>query len=453
MIVGPSNTFNLLDWLYSDHEVSTILSFESTFRTWIRVEISLAETQFDLGRINLECMSAIRELQNMPLPEPDEFLAATRNVGYPIFELVALMNQRLPIEHRGVLHLGATTQDIMDSALAIQIKAVGEILLRKVTIVGDGLAKLVEEHDRTVMPGRTHAQHATPTTFGLKCAVYLAEVSRHARRLKFALDGCAKVSLFGAAGTSAALGVNAAEIRRSLARKLDLQDAPVPWHVSRDSILEFVFSCSMICTTLVRLAREIVELSRTEIAEVSEAEGWHRGASSTMPQKRNPITSEAVIGMGLFTVGMASIMSRAAESQHERAAGEWQLEWKVLPEVMSAAASTLSLASALVHQIYIDSNRMLANLSADQGLILAEAYMIELAKTLGREHSHDLVYEASGNARSLEISLHDALFRLYPDIALLVTPWPLTVADYIGNASEICDEQISEWKVIVKGLR
>jgi len=444
---GPSSIFNLLDWLYLDEDVANLLSFEATFRSWVEVEIALAESQFEQGLIGADAMDAIRKLSAMPLPDSTEFLLAARNVGYPIIELVAEINRQLPAQFRGLLHLGATTQDILDSGLALQIGAVGALLTARVVRIGDGLAGLVHAHAETLMPGRTHAQQATPTTFGLKCAVYLGEFTRHTRRLKAALHESTSVSLFGAAGTSSALGDHAVEIRKSVAAKLGLRDVVTPWHVSRDSLLELASSCSMICTTLVRFAREIIDLSRTEIAEVSESEGWHRGASSTMPQKRNPITSEAIIGMGLTGIGAAIQMSRAAEAQHERAAGEWQLEWKALPEALAATVSTLALGEALIGGLSIDAARMLTNLQADHDLILSEAYMIELAKTMGREQAHDLVYRAAHDARVRGVRLHEALLLGNPDIAGLVGKWPLTVADCIGQAPAICSSQVSEWQI------
>lgn len=446
MALGPSSTFNLLDWLYLDQDVASLLSFEATFRSWVQVEIALAETQFELEQISGDAIEAIRKLALMPLPDPAEFLFAARNVGYPIIELVAVMNRRLPVEHRGILHLGATTQDIMDSGLAIQIRAVGELLKARIVNIGDGLAGLAIKHAQTLMPGRTHAQHATPTTFGLKCSVYLGEITRHTRRIQDALDESTCVSLFGAAGTAAALGEQAAEIRKSVAVKLGLRDVSAPRHVSRDSFLELAFGCSMVCTTLVRFAREIVDLSRTEIAEVTESEGWHRGASSTMPQKRNPITSEAIIGMGLAGIGAATQMSRAAEAQHERAAGEWHLEWKALPETLSATASALALADALIDGLCVDPERMMTNLQADHDLILSEAYMIELAKTLGREEAHDLIYRAAREARVQGIKLHEALLLGNPDVASLMKKWPLAVTDYLGQAPAICREQLANWQ-------
>ena len=447
MAPGPSSTFNLLDWLYLDKDVASLLSFESTFFSWVQVEIALAETRFEMDQIGGDAIEAIRKLAHMALPEPADFLAASRNVGYPIIELVNVMNRNLAIEHRGFLHLGATTQDIMDSGLAIQIRSVGELLKDRIVNVGDGLAGLVTKYAQTLMPGRTHAQHATPTTFGLKCAVYLGEFTRHTRRVQAALLESTCVSLFGAAGTAAALGDQAADIRKSVAAKLGLRDVSAPRHVSRDSVLELALSCSMVCTTLVRFAREIVDLSRTEIAEVGESEGWHRGASSTMPQKHNPITSEAIIGMGLAGVGAAAQMSRAAEAQHERAAGEWHLEWKAFPETLSSTASALALADALIDGLCVDPDRMMSNLQADHDLILSEAYMVELAKTLGREGAHDLMYRAAGEARAHGIKLHEALLVVFPDVASLMTKWPLEVTDCLGQAPEICREELANWQV------
>jgi len=218
------HTSNLLDWLYRDNEAEKIFSIESTFHTWVEVEIALAEAHFEKGIITRESLAAIKELNNLILPDLASFQASTRNVGYPIIGLLNYLNDQLPQEHRGVLHVGATTQDIMDTALVLQVSLASRRVLALVEIIGDALAELVKDHAATLMPGRTHAQQAVPTTFGLKCAVYLAEISRHRIRLERASREAACVSLYGASGTSAAMGIYELEIRKIVSQKLGLSN-------------------------------------------------------------------------------------------------------------------------------------------------------------------------------------------------------------------------------------
>jgi len=440
------HTSNLLDWLYRDNEAEKIFSIESTFHTWVEVEIALAEAHFEKGIITRESLAAIKELNNLILPDLASFQASTRNVGYPIIGLLNYLNDQLPQEHRGVLHVGATTQDIMDTALVLQVSLASRRVLALVEIIGDALAELVKDHAVTLMPGRTHAQQAVPTTFGLKCAVYLAEISRHRIRLERASREAACVSLYGASGTSAAMGIYELEIRKIVSQKLGLSNEFIPWHVSRDRFIDLTSQCANLCVTLVRLSREIIDLSRSEIDEVFEPGGDYKGASSTMPQKRNPVISEAIIGLGLEAIGQAQMMFRAGEVGHERAAGEWQLEWKALPEVLIDSAATARLAGELLQGLGVNVERMKANVEINNGAIMAEAYMIELAKVIGRERAHELVYEASKASAARGVPLHESLLTLDPSVKGHFAHWPMDPSLYLGNAEAVCAHALQQWK-------
>jgi 3-carboxy-cis,cis-muconate cycloisomerase len=244
------------------------------------------------------------------------------------------------------------------------------------------------------------------------------------------------LSLYGAGGTSAALGPAAAQVRRAMAAELELQVDDVPWHVARDRLVEFGAALALAAGTAGRIARELVDLSRTEIAEVREADGHHRGASSTMPQKANPISSEAILGFSTFAATLLPALYRALEAGHERAAGEWQIEWLVVPELACAAASAVALAAETVRELRVFGEVMRANLEADGGLVLAEAYMMRLAPALGREHAHDVVYEAARATRQNGSRLEDAL----PQLEGAIRP-----EDYVGEAERICATALQQW--------
>ncbi|HUZ39454.1 MAG TPA: adenylosuccinate lyase family protein [Streptosporangiaceae bacterium] len=422
-----------------------MLDFDGTFAAWIAVELALAESQAELGLLDDAVIEEIRQLRDQRPADLEKFRQSAMNVGYPIVGLVELLNEDLPPSARGYLHLGATTQDIMDSAAALQVRDAGRILCEQLTGYGDLLADLTQRHAATPMAGRTHAHHAVPTTFGLKCAVYLGEATRNLERMRAAIDRAAIVSLFGAAGTSAALGPHAAELRVCVAARLGLGTADLPWHVSRDRFAEVAFSCALTCASLARLAREVIDLSRTEIGEVSESDGWHRGASSTMPQKRNPVSCEAVLGMALAAQGSAALMMRAMEAGHERAAGEWQLEWKALPETLRGTSSALVLAIGLLHGLAVHPDTMLRNLSLDHGLVMAEAYMLGLARTVGREAAHDLLYRAARVAREEDVALPEALLQIEPAAASTFPQWPVEVTSYLGEARPACQAAVAAW--------
>ena len=437
--------FNLLDWLYTDDACAALLDFDATFSAWVAVELALAESQFELGLLGEKTIKEIRQLGDFRPDDLDRFRAVARNVGFPIHGLVQLLNDALPVAVRGHLHLGATTQDIMDTAMALQVRAVAQLLEQRLISYGDRLAELASRHAATPMACRTHAQHAVPITFGLKCAVYLGDATRNLERLRSARDQAAQVSLFGAAGTSAAMGADARELRARVAARLGLAAVHLPWHVSRDRFTELAFCCSLLSASLARLAREVVDLSRTEIGEVSEADGWQRGASSTMPQKRNSITSEALLGMALAAQGAAAGMVRAMEAGHERAAGEWHLEWKALPETLRSTSSALALADALLGGLVVNTRVMARNLSLDHGLVMAEAYMLGLARIMGREAAHDVVYRAARDAREHHIPLPEALTLISPSVSSAFATWPLDVSGYLGEAERTSREAVAAW--------
>ncbi|WP_329261178.1 adenylosuccinate lyase family protein [Actinoallomurus sp. NBC_01490] len=442
-----TQTFKLLPELFGDGGMADVFSAESTVSAWLRVEAALARAQADAGVLtesDAEAIAGACVLTNIDL---ERLWREAVNVGYPILPLVRMIAAALPEGPNGRVHYGATTQDIMDSALSLQM---GEALDRLLVLLGefgDALSRLVEEHAGTVIAARTHAQQAVPTTFGAKIAVLLAEVTRQRERLRAAARTVRIVSLFGAGGTSAALGAQAATVRKGMALRLGLRTTDVPWHVARDGVVEFGVACAGVTATAARFAREVVDLSRTEVAEVREAGGHHRGASSTMPQKANPIGCEAIIGMSGTAGALSSALFRAMEAGHERAAGEWQVEWYVVPQLAELGAGALATAAQVAGGLRVFPQAMRDNLEAEGGLIMAEAYMMRLAPALGRERAHDLVYEAAGRARAERRTLAETLRELAtPGDAAVLGELSITPDSYLGDVEAICTAALAAWR-------
>jgi 3-carboxy-cis,cis-muconate cycloisomerase len=226
-----------------------------------------------------------------------------------------------------------------------------------------------------------------------------------------------------------------------------LEYTDVPWHVERDSLAEFGWLCVTITASCAKFARNIVDLSRTEIAEVFEPYSPHRGASSTMPQKVNPISSELIIGLSGTAGALASSLARIQEAGHERSAGEWQIEWQVIPQLASLAGSALRETLVIVDGMRVDAERMRRNMELDGGLVLAEAQMIQLAEQVGREKAHDLLYAASTRARESGTVLADALRSVAAEQGMSeLLPESLVQArDYLGEAESICKTAVSIW--------
>ncbi|MEU4674886.1 lyase family protein [Amycolatopsis sp. NPDC023774] len=286
--------FDLLGRLWGDDTMAAVWSERATVEAWLSVEAELARAQAAAGVLPQADAELIAEAATVTGLDTEALWAGARNVGYPILSLVRAIAARLPDGPNGRVHYGATTQDIMDSGFALQSVRAADRLDGLLGELGDAVEAVMTAHVHTVMPGRTHGQQAVPTTFGATLASLLAELARHTRRVRSARAAVGVISLFGAGGTSAAAGPTAPQVRHDLARRLGLRGSDVPWHAARDSVAEFGTLCAALSATCARLARNVIDLGRTEIGELAEAAGDHRGASSTMPQKANPILAEAV---------------------------------------------------------------------------------------------------------------------------------------------------------------
>jgi len=439
----PTAIFSMLHRAFGDSVMEAVFSESATVQAWLRTEAALARAQAAIGELGPERAEAIAAACQLEDVDLAALWADMANVGYPILPLVRQIDERLPAAERGSLHYGATTQDIMDTGLALQLATALDRLESLTTALGDALASQAEAHAGTVMAGRTHGQQAVPTTFGAKLATYLRQAGRLRVDLAAVRTDCCLVSLHGAAGTSAGLGSRAHEVRTEMARLLGLRVPAGPWHVTRDGLAGFGAVCARAASLCARLAREVIDLSRTEIREVSESEGHHRGASSTMPQKANPIDSEAIVGLAVSAAANAGSLYRAMEAGHERSAGEWQVEWHVIPQVAVLAAGCLVVAERVAREALVFPERMSANLALEQGRTLAEAYMFRLAPELGREGAHDLVYQAATASKARGIELHEALEEVAVGLDGIA---PLTPPDWTGQARDEAARAVADWR-------
>lgn len=440
--------WTMLQDTFGDAEMTSIFSEAATVRGWASVERALAQAQATTGVIPADVAAGIvARIDSLDIPT-GALAEGIRHVGYPIVGLLAAIGRDAPSEVAAYVHWGATTQDIMDTGLALQLAAALDRLETLVLELGDVLAQLAGDHRSSVMAARTHGQQAVPTTFGAKAASWLAELTRQLERLRQARPRIAVVELFGAGGTSAAMGSQAADIRDAMARSLGLTRTDVPWHAARDGVVEACFIGASLASTCVRVAREVVDLARTEIGEVHETLSHGRGASSTMPQKANPILSESIVGMGSIALSLMPAALTAMQSRHERAAGEWQIEWDVVPTVMTMSAGSLALTREVLDGLAVDSSRMRANLDLDGGLVMAEALMMGIAPVAGRARAHELVYDLCARARIERRSLRDVVVSDLPDDLAARLPDADTLLDpvrYLGEVEAIVDAALSAW--------
>jgi 3-carboxy-cis,cis-muconate cycloisomerase len=336
----------------------------------------------------------------------------------------------------------------MDTGLVLILRGALGRLRELVQSSGDVVRALAALHRATPMAARTHAQPAVPTTFGAKLAVWLVELARHLDRLDSVESRLYVVSLHGAGGTAAALGERGGDIRSGVGAHLGLSTSVVPWHASRDVIAELGFVVAAMATTAGRIGREIVDLSRPEIGEIAEQAGHHRGASSTMPQKANPISSETAIGFSHLAAANQGALLSAMRVEHERSAGEWQIEWDALPAVIASAGGALLNIRDALSGLVVNAGRMRHNLDGEGGTIMAEAAMMALAGSLGRHRAHGLVYEAARGARTEGVSLADALrsaLGAVEPVPMIDLDRVLDPTSYLGEAMLQVDAALEVW--------
>ncbi|HEY8872125.1 MAG TPA: adenylosuccinate lyase family protein [Stellaceae bacterium] len=416
------------------------------------VEAALARAQARLGIVPEEAAAAISAAVDAVRASPGTLDLArlsreTETVGYPILPLVRQLAERAGPGGRW-LHWGATTQDIMDTAVVLQIRSGLALVEADLAAVRGHLAGLARRYRDTPMAGRTHLQHALPITFGYKAAVWLAAFDRHAARLAELKPRVLTVQFGGAAGTLASLGPGEASLGSltELARELGLAEPAITWHVMRDGIAETVQFLALVGGSLGKIAFDVMLMAATEFGEAAEPFVAGRGSSSTMPQKRNPISCELILAAAKALRQHAGLILDAMVSDFERATGPWHVEWIAVPESFGYAAGALHQAAFMLGGLIVDPRRMAKNLDMTHGLIVAEAVMMGLAPHTGRNEAHDLVYDACRLAIERDCPLYDVLLET-PDVAGPLGAEKLRAltdpANYLGAAQAMVDRVLN----------
>ncbi|HEY2640316.1 MAG TPA: lyase family protein [Streptosporangiaceae bacterium] len=329
--------------------------------------------------------------------------------GNPVPALVRALTECVPAEARQAVHRGATSQDIIDTAMMLLARRAIEVIVTDLAAAADRAAALAEQHAGTVMAGRTLLQQAVPVTFGLVAAGWLTSIDDARADLDRVRAGLA-VQFGGAAGTLASLGEAGPVVVALLAAELGLAEPVLAWHTDRLRIIQLSAALAGACAVLGKVARDVTLLAQTEVAEVAEGSGEAgRGGSSAMPHKRNPVASVVILGCTKRAPGLLATLATAAEQELQRAAGAWHAEWETLADLLRLTGSAASWAVELLSSLRIDADRMRTNLDAARGLPMAENVAAMLAPTLGPVAAHDLVSAAAGEAARQGIALPDAL--------------------------------------------
>ena len=438
----PSIVVNskLFGEMFGTDEMRTLFSDDTLVQYYLDVEVALAKCQGELGVIPQIAAVAIADAADLGRIDWARMSERTQIVGYPILPLVEQMSEWAENNAGQYCHWGATTQDIMDTADVLQIRAALNMVEEELQRIGEALAKLAEDHKETPMAGRTHLQHALPISFGYKCATWLSAMDRHLKRLNELRPRVEVVEFSGAAGTLASLGDQGLPTQHALAKELDLGIPDITWHSIRDGFAEATGLLALITGTIGKIGYDIMLMMQTETGEVLEPFISGRGASSTMPQKRNPISSEMMLASAKLVREQHSAMLDAMVLDHERATGQWHVEWQALPTAFIVTSGGLRAARETLEGLEIYPDKMAKVLDVTGGLVVAEAVMMGLAPHLGRQAAHDIVYDCCRQSFASELSFVD-LLENEPAIAKVLSREELQYLaapkNYLGSAAEM----------------
>jgi 3-carboxy-cis,cis-muconate cycloisomerase len=345
--------------------------------------------------------------------------AATRsgNLAIPVVKALTAEVARADADAARYVHWGATSQDVIDTATMLTLRAAIDALLLDIDRAITGFAKLARRHRNTPVVARTWLQHALPMPFGLKLAEYAAALHRSRTRLQRLRGEGLALQFGGAAGTLAALGDKGLLVASRLAQELGLPLPEAPWHTHRDRIAEAASVFAILSGTCGKIARDVQLMMQTDVAEAFEPSGEGRGGSSTMPHKRNPVAAATALAAATMAPNLAATIFAAQVQDHERSAGPWHAEWPVLPMLQLITSGALASTVDIAEGLEVDAARMRVNLDATHGLIMAEAVTMALAETIGKSKAHHLMEAASNRAVAGKTDLREALTR-DPDISV-----------------------------------
>ena len=431
----------LFDAYFTAEAMGQVFCDHGRVQAMLDVEAALARAQ---ARVGVIPHSALAPIEAACRAERYDFQAlglAIASAGNSAIPLVKALGKQIASsapEAERYVHLGATSQDVMDSGLVLQLRAALDLIERDMAQLADVLAAQAQRYATTPLAGRTWLQQATPVTLGMKIASWLGAVTRSRQRLHELKPRLLCLQFGGACGTLAALGDQAMPVAQALADELGLGLPEQPWHTQRDRLVEFASVLGLIAGGLGKIGRDISLLMQTEAAEVFEPSAPGKGGSSTMPHKRNPVGSAVLISAATRVPGLLSILFSAMPQEHERSLGLWHAEWQTLPEICCVVSGALVQALNIARGLEVDAARMARNLDLTHGLVLAEAVSIVLAQRVGRETAHHLLEQCCKRAvaeqRHLRAVLGDepqiTAHLSAPELDRLLDP-----AHYLGQAT------------------
>ncbi|WKV85061.1 3-carboxy-cis,cis-muconate cycloisomerase [Pseudomonas sp. B24_DOA] len=448
MTQRPGN--QLFDAYFTAHDMREVFCDQGRVQAMLDFEAALARAEARVGLIPSSAVAPIAAACDASLYDfaaLGEAIATAGNSAIPLVKALGKQIASSDAEAERYVHLGATSQDVMDSGLVLQLRQALALIEDQLAQLADSLAAQAQRFATTPLAGRTWLQHATPVTLGMKIAGWLGAVTRSRLRLQELKPRLLVLQFGGASGTLAALGEQALPIAKALAEELQLTLPEQPWHTQRDRIVEFGAVLGLIAGSLGKFGRDISLLMQTEAAEVFEPAAPGKGGSSTMPHKRNPVGAAVLIGAATRVPGLVSTLFSAMPQEHERSLGLWHAEWETLPEICCLVSGSLQQARLLADGLEVDAARMARNLELTQGLVLAEAVSIVLAQRVGRDTAHHLLEQCCKRAVAEQRHLRAVLAdepQVTAELSGAELDDLLNPAHYLGQAQAWVERAVAE---------
>ncbi|MDV3438215.1 3-carboxy-cis,cis-muconate cycloisomerase [Metapseudomonas otitidis] len=440
----------LFDAYFTAPAMRAIFCDQGRVQGMLDFEAALARAEARVGLIPREAVAPIEAACRADFYDFSALAQAIASAGNSAIPLVKALGKRIAAaspEAERYVHLGATSQDAMDSGLVLQLRAAIGLIEADLAALGDALAEQAERHADTPLAGRTWLQQATPVTLGMKLAGLLGAVTRHRQRLAELKPRLLCLQFGGASGSLAALGEQAWPVAEALAVELSLNLPDQPWHTQRDRLVEFASLLGLVAGTLGKLGRDLSLLMQTEAGELFEPAAPGKGGSSTMPHKRNPVSAAVLIGAATRAPGLVATLFAAMPQEHERSLGLWHAEWESLPELCCLVSGALQHALLVVPGLEVDAARMRRNLDLTQGLVLAEAVSIALAQRIGRDAAHHRVEQCCRQAVKEGAHLRAVLgacAEVTAELSAAELDRLLDPAHYLGQARRWVDRALAE---------
>ncbi|MCU1758227.1 3-carboxy-cis,cis-muconate cycloisomerase [Pseudomonas sp. 14P_8.1_Bac3] len=444
----PGN--QLFDAYFTARDMREVFCDQGRVQAMLDFEAALARAEAQVGLIPSAAVAPIEaacRAGHYDFAALGDAIATAGNSAIPLVKALGKQIAATDAEAERYVHLGATSQDVMDTGLVLQLRLALELIERDLAQLGEVLATQALRFVATPLAGRTWLQHATPVTLGMKIAGWLGAISRSRQRLQQLKPRLLVLQFGGASGTLAALGAQAMPIAEALAAQLQLSLPDQPWHTQRDRLVEFGSVLGLIAGSLGKLGRDISLLMQTEAGEVFEPAAPGKGGSSTMPHKRNPVGAAVLIGAATRVPGLLSTLFSAMPQEHERSLGLWHAEWETLPEICCLVSGSLKQALLVADGLEVDAARMARNLDLTQGLVLAEAVSIVLAQRVGRDTAHHLLEQCCKRAvaeqRHLRAVLGDEP-QVTAELSATELDDLLDPAHYLGQAHTWVERAVAE---------